>query len=103
MTDEQAPKPHRRRGAPGWPDFRGWVAMGFFALTFYMLWMIDQHPAFLDNASFMQVLSTLLAGGVLLIAMNLFGGNKASAEANAKLTDAYTGARNAAPPSEPTP
>lgn len=95
MTDQTTTPKHRHRG-PAWPDFRGWVAMGFFAITFYMLWMIDQHPAFLDNASFMQVLSTVLAGGVLLISMNLFGGNKASAEANAKLTDAYTGAK--APP-----
>lgn len=87
---------------PGWPDFRGWVAFGFFALTFYLLDMIRANPALLANASFMQVLSTVLAGGVLLIAMNLFGGTKSGAETSAKIADAYA-ASTPAPPVTPTP
>ncbi|HEX7887659.1 MAG TPA: hypothetical protein VF474_16920 [Phenylobacterium sp.] len=89
---------------PGWPDFRGWVAFGFFGLTFYALRMIEKNPVLLANASFMQVLSTLLAGGVLLIAMNLFGGTRSGTATNDKLADALTaGATPPAAPKDPAP
>lgn len=86
---------------PGWPDFRGWAAAGLFGLTFYMLYMVGQNPRLLGVVSFMQYMSGVTAGGVLLVAMNLFGGNKASIDANARITDAV--AQNVTPSQGPTP
>lgn len=78
---------NRIRG-PGWPDLRGWAILGFFFLTFYSLWMIRENPALLANASFMQFISQLATGGLLLVGSYLFGGTKASGEGSAKTADA---------------
>lgn len=75
---------------PGWPDSRGWVILGFFVLEFFILWIIREDGTLLANASFMQLVTTLTTGGVLLIAMNMFGGTRAGAEMNAKVGDALT-------------
>lgn len=83
------PKPARVRG-PGWPDARGWVIIGFFGLEFAILWIIREDGTLLTNASFMQLVTTLTTGGVLLIAMNMFGGTRAGSEMNAKVGDALT-------------
>lgn len=72
---------------PPWPDLRGWAIVGFFAITFYCLRMIETNPALLANPGFMQFISALSTGGILLIASNLFGGTKSSADANAKLAE----------------
>jgi hypothetical protein len=76
----------------GWgrlvPDVRGWAIMGFFALTFDLLWMINHNPALLKDASFMQFAQTLATGGILLVASNLFGGTKSGAETNSALAAA---------------
>lgn len=80
---------------PGWPDQRGWVAIGFFAAEFKLLDMISTNPALLANASFMQFAGMITTGGVLLIASNLFGGTKSGADASAKIADALA---NATPP-----
>lgn len=58
------------------PDQRGWAMIGFFAVTFYTLHMIEKNPALLANASFMQFVQSLAAGGILLVAAFLFGGSK---------------------------
>lgn len=75
---------------PGWPDARGWVIAGFFALEFALIWCIREDGTLLANASFMQVVTALSTGGVLLIAQNMFGGTKSSSEMNAKVGDALT-------------
>ena len=82
---------------PPWPDLRGWAIMGFFALTFFCLHMIETNPALLANPGFMQFISALSTGGILLVASNLFGGTKASSEANAKMAEALTSAAPAQP------
>lgn len=87
------PAPRSRRG-PGWPDARGWVIAGFFALEFYMLYLIKEDGTLLANASFMQVMTAISTGGVLLICQNLFGGTRSGAEMNAKVGDALTGLAN---------
>ncbi len=69
------------------PDLRGWAIVGFFALTFYSLAMIRENPALLANASFMQFISQLATGGLLLVGSYLFGSSKSSSETNAKLAD----------------
>lgn len=81
-------KPRFSISGPGWPDMRGWVAIGFFAVTFYVLWMIKQNPALLANASFMQLAGALMTGGPLLVATNLFGGTKSGSETSEKLAEA---------------
>lgn len=83
------PRPVQRRG-PGWPDSRGWVILGFFALEFYMLYLIKEDGTLLANSAFMQVMTALTTGGVLLIATNLFGGTRSSSEMNAKVGDALS-------------
>lgn len=94
--------------SPWWvvviPDVRGWAMVGFFILTFFLLLMIDHNPLLLANASFMQFAGTLMAGGILLIANNLFGGTKSGVEASTKNAEAIqalaatgTGTGNGAP------
>ena len=73
---------------PPWPDLRGWAIMGFFALTFFCLHMIETNPALLANPGFMQFISALSTGGILLVASNLFGGTKSGSENSAKMADA---------------
>lgn len=75
---------------PGWPDARGWVIAGFFGLEFYILYMVREDGTLLANASFMQMAANITTGGVLLIAMNMFGGTKAGAEMNTKVGEALT-------------
>lgn len=84
---------------PRWPDARGWVIVGFFGLEFFMLYLVKEDGTLLANASFMQTVTALTTGGVLLIAQNLFGGTKSSSEMNAKVGDALTASvsRNADP------
>jgi hypothetical protein len=88
------PPAQRPRRGPGWPDARGWVIVGFFALEFYMLYLIKEDGTLLANAAFMQVMAALTQGGVILIATNLFGGTRSGAEMNAKVGDALTGLAN---------
>ncbi len=85
---------------PGWPDMRGWAAAGFFALTFYVLYMIEKNPALLSVPSFMQFAGGLIAGGVLAVGAFLFGGTKSGAETSAKIADAYA---SSTPAPQPTP
>lgn len=74
----------------GWPDARGWVIAGFFALEFFMLYLVKEDGTLLANSSFMQTVTAITTGGVLLIAQNLFGGTRSGAEMNAKVGDALT-------------
>ena len=75
---------------PGWPDARGWVIAGFFGLEFFMLYLVKEDGTLLANSSFMQTVTAITTGGVLLIAQNMFGGTRAGQEMNAKVGDALT-------------
>lgn len=83
---------------PGWPDARGWVIVGFFGLEFFILWCVREDGTLLANASFMQMATSITTGGVLLIAMNMFGGTKSGSEMNAKVGDALTASVTAKAP-----
>lgn len=85
-----APRQTAKLKGPGWPDARGWVIVGFFGLEFYMLYLIKEDGTLLANAAFMQVMTALTTGGVLLIATNLFGGTRSGSEMSAKVGDALT-------------
>ncbi len=87
MTQSKAKDDHPRKHGLRLPDFRGWAAIGFFAITFQSLLMIDRNPALLGIPSFMQFIGGLATGGVLLVASHLFGGTKSGAETNAKLAE----------------
>lgn len=67
----------RKLQGPGWPDMRGWALIGFFAMTFYILYMVEKNPALLGVPSFMQFASQLAGGGVLLAAAWLYSAVKA--------------------------
>lgn len=58
------------------PDIRGWALIGFFLLTAYTMWMIQQNPALLGVPSFMQFASQLAGGGLLLAAAWLYSAGK---------------------------
>ncbi len=93
----------RRKHGLSLPDFRGWAAIGFFAITFQSLVMIDHNPALLGVPSFMQFISMLSTGGVLLVASHLFGGTRSGAETSARLADTVTNLTSKAATSEPEP
>jgi hypothetical protein len=71
MTD-QPPLP-ARAAAPAWlslvPDTRAWLAIGFFALTGYILHLIATQPSLGENKLFFAlaegVVITGLIGGVV--------------------------------------
>lgn len=66
-----------------WPDFRGWVAMGYFALGWRVIEIIAAQPKLLDNSAFMLLVgSTVGAGGLGMVATFLFGSSKGTADAN---------------------
>lgn len=75
---------------PSWPDTRGWVIAGFFGLEFYILYLVKEDGTLLANAAFMQMVTTLTTGGVLLIANFLFGGTKNSSEMSTRVGEALT-------------
>lgn len=67
---------------PGWPDARGLVAAGYFALAFYLLYMIGQNPAqLLGNSAFMTVATLIIGtGGLGVVGSFFFGGTKSGSE-----------------------
>lgn len=67
---------NRRRGDLRWPSQHGWALIGFFAVTFYTLHMIEKNPALLAVPSFMQFIGGLASGGILLAAAWLYAGVK---------------------------
>lgn len=74
MASEQKPK---RDWADRFiPGIRGWALIGFFVLTAYTMWMIQQNPALLSVPSFMQFASQLAGGGLLLAAAWLYSAGK---------------------------
>lgn len=95
VEDKATAKAHhaivKRQTRPWWasliPDMRGWVAIGFFVLAGYLIYMIGQNDKLLDSAPFMQFSGSILTGGVLLVGNFLFGGTKSGADTNAKVAD----------------
>ncbi len=79
-----------------WPDARGWCAGAVFALTCVILKMIDNNPALLSNASFMQLVGSIAgAGGLGLVLAFHFGSSSGTVKANEradKLVDAANSA-----------
>lgn len=66
-----------------WPDARGWCAAAVFALTCIILKMIDNNPALLSNASFMQLVGSIAgAGGLGLVLAFHFGSSSGTQKAN---------------------
>lgn len=91
-------QPARRKStAPRWPNVHEWALIGFFSMTFYLLWMMDQNPSLLAVPSFMQFASQLAGGGILLAAAWLYSSTKP--ERKDEPTDVVV--KN--PPSDPVP
>lgn len=89
-----------------WPDTRGWVALGTFALASVLLWMIHADKTLLDSAPFMQLAGTLLGtGGLGLILSFNYSASSGSAKANDRADKALNAASalanqpSASPPS----
>lgn len=78
MTDS----PRSMKSTLRWPNTHEWALIGFFAMTFYMLWMIQENPALLGVPSFMQFAGQLATGGILAAAAWLYAGNRAKARAD---------------------
>lgn len=64
---------------PGWPQTEGWMIIGFFSITAIVLKMIEKNPALLANATFMQYITTLTTGGLLVAASHYFQREKSQA------------------------
>lgn len=79
-----------------WPNVQEWALIGFFVMTFYLLWMVQQNPALLGVPSFMQFASQLVGGGLLLAAAWLYSAGKKEG------TDAVTTVTTGAPPDQTT-
>lgn len=84
-------KKHWCELGPGWPDARGWVALGMFGLAWRMIEILNRNPALLANASFMQVVTLVVgSGGLLLVLAFYFASTKEQAKRNETQNDAAT-------------
>lgn len=67
-------------------DMRSWFTLLLFGLVWKILTMIEETPALLESAPFMQFVGPIGgAGGLLLIASFLYGSNKESAQKSTAL------------------
>lgn len=77
--------PAAARHGHGWavliPDLRVVVAIGYFALSWKLIDMIEVNPKLLAVSAFIGVASAVIgSGGLGLIAAFLFGGTKTGSE-----------------------
>jgi hypothetical protein len=85
------------------PDTRAFVAGGYFALAFYLLYMVGISPSLLGNAAFMTVASLIIGtGGLGVVGSFFFGGTKTGAEVMNRQSQALSGPA-APPPRAPPP
>lgn len=93
---------------PSWPDARGWIGIGTYALTIMVLWMMQIDPT-LRRDEFFKVIATaiVLTGfiqGVVGWAYTATKGGGELADANAKIVADAAGKGNAAAdPGKPQP
>ncbi len=59
-----------------WPNVHEWALIGFFLITFSLLWMMRENPSLLAVVAFMQFASQITGGGLLLAAAWLFSNTK---------------------------
>lgn len=74
-----------------WPDQRGWVAIGAFILTAWVIGLSARFPELMDRQLWVQLVTALAIGNAGLIINFFFGSSKGSSDANArvdKLVDA---------------
>jgi hypothetical protein len=73
---------------PGWPDGRGVVGVGVFAITIMLLWMIKtddalRHDEFFKNVTLL-IIGTGFINGVVAFAFNQTKSSADSAQRNAE-------------------
>jgi hypothetical protein len=76
---------------PGWPDARGWIGLGVFALSTMLLWMMYADQAFRED-EFVQTIATLvigtgLVGGVIAWAYSATKNGGELADRNAAMVE----------------
>lgn len=66
-------------------DTRGWVALGLFALTAAVLWLIAWKPDLTDNAGFMVIAQAIVISGLISVVNYLFGSSKGATDVRDQL------------------
>jgi len=89
---------------PGWPDARGWIGIGVFAMSVMLLWMMKD-PALREDEFFQtiatHVIGTAFVGGLVSWAYSATKGGGELADKNAEIVKKQA---EASPPiSEETP
>lgn len=81
------------------PDVRVLIALGYFALVWRVLYMIEGNPVLLTNAAFMTIV-TLIAGtgGLGIVGAFFFGGTAAGSKVMASQSDALIANSPSSPP-----
>lgn len=87
---------------PNWPNERGWIGIGTFALTIMILWMIKEDPTLRDD-EFFKTIATLVIGtgfisGPVAWAYSATKGGSEAAESNARIAESATGVPEATKP-----
>lgn len=68
------------RDGPGWPDARGWIGLGTFALSVMVLVMLKEDASVRED-EFFQTLATLIVGsGLLSVIAWAYGSTKGGTE-----------------------
>lgn len=69
------------------PDTRGWVVIGLFLLTFYVITLIALNPALANVQLFATIATLLIGAGGLLAAVSFYlGSSKSSSDKDATIS-----------------
>lgn len=85
---------------PGWPDSRGWMAVGMYLMSGWVLWLAKPAPGVEPSEFFKTLASAIVVTGFLNGVLGfLYTSSKATAEAREQAGKALDIAHNATRPS----
>jgi hypothetical protein len=74
---------------PGWPDQRGWMAVGMYLMSGWVLWLAKPAPGVEPSEFFKTLASAIVVTGFLNSVLGfLYTSSKATAEAREQTTRA---------------
>jgi hypothetical protein len=89
---------------PRLPDTRGWVALGLFLLTGYVLHLLAKYPALASTQLFIVLATAIVVSGLIGgVVAYLFGTSKSSGDKDATIAKALDAKPDPTPPPAPAP
>lgn len=95
--------PYRPWYAFQWPDSRGWVGFGVFAMSVMLLWMMKEDRVLREDEFFQTIATVIISNGLMAVVAWAFSATKGGgelADKNAAIVDRV--ANHVAVPAEVT-